>query len=87
MKAIKFMFLTFLASNVVGFVIYLTTDGFIPKPISLSLMISGLVLSGIFHIIFKRELRKEKLKNVQWAYFYLLLSLSLAIWPLFLMRY
>lgn len=87
MKAINIMLLTFLASNVAGFVIHLTTDGFIPKSISLCLMVAGLILSGIFHIIFKRELRKEKLNNVKWAYFYLLLSLSLAIWPLFLMRY
>lgn len=87
MKAINFMLLTFLVANVTGFIIYLTTDGFVPKNIALCLVVIGLILSAVFHVVFKRALRKENLKNVKWAYFYLLLSFSLATWPVFLMRY
>ncbi|QQV92319.1 hypothetical protein MOC16_gp253 [Klebsiella phage vB_KpM_FBKp24] len=87
MKSLNLMFYLFIITNTVGAMVGLNTDGFIPKTLALSVLVIGVLLSFLFYFIFHREMRKENLKNVKWAYFYLLLSLSMGSWSLFLMRY
>lgn len=87
MKAINAMLIVFLLTTVLGVFIRLTTVGFISKDISLGLLAGGVILSIVFHFVFRQEIGKNNLRNVKWAYFYLLLSLSMISWSLFLMRY